>query len=179
MNMNDNNNSIPRDQIFVLLDGVFVVKWSDNRVQELLTGQYRQFDNRDFGSHITDFELNQLKQAGIVETFDDSSVWLTEAPERSQFYRAGVREARVRSYYLNTTLDHDQISTIVSSLERLGLEEEFHARNRYDFVVIVGTQGRAFPSFDEAEEARCLLIDQAPEIFQDTVVAFIETSRRD
>ncbi len=176
--MDNLNSPIARSRVFVLLDGVFVVKWSDNRVQELLTGQYRHYERRDFGAAITDFELNQLKQAGIVEAFDKDTVLLSPSIERSQFYRMNLTR-RVRSYYLNTKFSGEHLNEIQDQLELLGLDDEFHARTRDDFVIILGREGRSFTDFDEAEEARHLLVDQAPEVFEDTVVAFVETTRRD
>lgn len=176
--MDETNSSIPRSRIFVLLDGHFVVKWSENRVQELLTGHYRPFDSRDIAAAITDFELNQLKQAGIVTTFDTENVWLAILPDRGHPAQA-MNKPRVRSYYLNTTLSGENLAKVEDRLMRLGLEDEFHARSREDFVIILGRHGRAFGNFDEAEEARHLLVDQSPDIFEASVVAFVETTRRD
>jgi hypothetical protein len=177
--MDDNNASITRSRVFVLLDGSFVVRWSENQVQDLLTGQYREFERRrDYGAPITDFELNQLKQAGIVDEFDREQVWLSPSPERSRFYKSNMRQ-RVRSYYLNTTLPGLRLSEVESVLVRLGLDKQFLARTRDDFVVILGHQGRAFANFDEAEQARYLLVEQAAEIFKETVVAFVEAARHD
>lgn len=177
--MNENHDDtaqIARTRLFVLLDGSFVVKWSENRVQELLTGQYRSFERRDFGAAITDFELNQLRQAGIVRAFDKDYVWLSVTPEYSQHPSP---KPRVRSYYLHTTLPGSRQAEVAAVLQRLGLDDDLHARTRDDFVVILGQQGRAFVSFDEAEEIRLLLVDQAAPVFEETVVAFIETTRRD
>lgn len=177
--MEDNANSshISRSRVFVLLDGAFVVKWSENRVQELLTGQYRNFERRDFGASITDFELNQLKQAGIVENFDKESVWLAVSNEHYQ--RNSAASERVRSYYLHTTLSGSHHAEVSQALASLGLMDELHTRVRDDFVVILGMQGRSFGSFDEAEQMRLHLVDQSPGVFEETVVAFIETARRD
>lgn len=177
--MDENNDAVPRSRVFVLLDGTFVVKWSENRVQSLLTGLYRNYERRDFGAPITDFELNQLKQAGIVENFDKEFVWLSPSPERSRYYQINARQQRVRSYYLNTTLAGSQLPEVESSLMRLGVDDEFDVRVRDDFVVIWGAQGRGFTNFDSAEEARTYLARQHPELFKSTVIAFIETTRRD
>jgi hypothetical protein len=171
-----NTAQVARTRIFVMLDGAFVVKWSDNRVQELLTGVYRNFERRDFGAAITDFELNQLKQAGIVAMYDKEYVWLSLSGEHQQ---ALGMQARVRSYYLHTTLATHHREAVEQALGQLGLADELHARLRDDFVVILGMQGRSFRTFDEAEQMRLLLADQLPELFEETVVAFIETSRRD
>lgn len=177
MDDNSNNSQIARSRVFVLLDGAFVVKWSDNRVQELLTGQYRSFERRDFGASITDFELNQLKQAGIVEAFDKEFVWLTASNAHQQ--RQNISQERVRSYYLHTTLSGSHHPEVTQTLNDLGLMDELHTRVRDDFVVILGMHGRSFSTFDEAEQMRLHLLDQNPAVFEETVVAFIETLRRD
>lgn len=177
MEDNADSSQIARSRIFVLLDGAFVVKWSDNRVQELLTGQYRSFERRDFGAFITDFELNQLKQAGIVEAFDKEFVWLTIS--NAHYQRQQMAQERVRSYYLHTTLSGSHHVEVTQTLNDLGLTDELHTRVRDDFVVILGMHGRSFSTFDEAEQMRLHLLDQKPAIFEETVVAFIETSRRD
>jgi hypothetical protein len=176
--MDDNNNSIVRSRVFVLLDGSFVVKWDEHQIQDLLTGQYRHYERRDFGAPITDFELKQLQQARIVETFDKEYVLLSSSQERTEYYQMNAQKQRVRSYYLNTTLAFSQLERVEAALLRLGVDDEFDARIRDEFVVVWGANGRGFADFDTAEEARAFLMSQVPEIFSQTVVAFIETMRR-
>lgn len=176
--MEDQNDPIARTRMFVLLDGVFVVKWDESMVQELLTGKYRRFERREFGAYITDYELNQLKQAGIVQRFDRESVWLSPALERSRFYQSQEQQ-RVRAYYLNTTYAGPERASIEDSILELGLDDVLDVRLRDDFVVIFGENGRAFGSFDEAENARQQLVETLPAVFGETVVAFVETTRRD
>lgn len=176
--MEDINEPVARTRVFVLLDGVFVVKWDENTVQELLTGKYRKFERREFGAYITDFELNQLKQAGIVDRFDREWVWLSPIPERSKYYQSQA-QPRMRAYYLHTTFNHDLRERVEESIVELGLDDVLNVRLRDDFVVIFGENGRAFVSFDEAENARQQLAEYQPDVFQDTVVAFVETTRRD
>lgn len=177
--MDENNDGVVRSRVFVLIDGSFVVKWDEHQVQDLLTGQYRHYERRDFGAPITDFELNQLKQVGIVERFDREQVWLSPSPERSRYYQMNAQQKRVRSYYLNTTLASNQLTSIEATLMRLGMDDELEARVRDEFIVIWGEFGRGFTNFDEAEEVRTYLVNQMPELFSETVVAFIETTRRD
>jgi len=172
--------AIPRSKVFVLLDGTFVVRWSENRVQELETGQYRGFEKRDFGAPITDYELNQLKQAGIVESFDRDEVVFSPLSERGDYSHKSLWErSRTRSYYLNTTLPGSFLQDIVNLLDNLGLNTSFQARVRDDFVVLWAHKGLSFQKFDDVEKARQMLISRASEAFQNTVVAFIETTRRD
>lgn len=178
--IDDGETAIPRSQIFVLLDGTFAVRWSENRVQELETGQYRLYERRDFGAWITDYELNQLKQAGLVEAFDKDSVKLSPLPQRQHIAQISPWErTRSRSYYLNTTLPGSFLQDISDVLDKLELSEQFQARVRDDFVVLWGSKGISFQKFDDVEKARQLLVSRAPDMFTNTVVAFIETTRRD
>lgn len=176
--MDELNEPIVRSRVFVLIDGVFVVRWDQSSVQELLTGKYRQYERREFGAPITDFELNQLKQAGIVERFDKDSVWLSPTPQRSKYYQSQT-QTRVRAYYLHTTFDSGHLHEVETALDELGLREALLVRLRDDFVIILGENGRAFHSFDEAEAVRQELVFNIPEVFTETVVAFVETHRRD
>lgn len=172
---------IPRTRLFVLIDGTFVVRWSENRVQELQTGHYRVFDRRgDFGAPITDYELKQLKTAGLVEDYDREWVKLSPLPENRMDGedQTAWEKSRSRSYYLNTTLPGALLQDVADLLEDLGLAETFQPRVRDDFVVLWGSRGLAFHKFDDVEKARNLLASKSPEAFENTVVAFIETDRR-
>lgn len=175
--VDESHNQVPRSRVFVLLDGVFVVRWQHNRVQELLTGQYRNYHRRDFGAPITDFELNQLIDARVVERYDSETIWLCATPET---YRTPDMTSwemnRVRSYYLNTTLPGRLLKDIVDLLDDLELSDEYMPRVRDDFVILWGEQGRAFNRFETAERARERLASRSPEAFSNTVVAFVETN---
>lgn len=175
---NDQEAAIPRSRVFVLLDGTFVVRWSENRVQELETGHYRNYHKREFGAPITDYELNQLKDFGLVDEFDKETVTLCPLPERSNVLISTWEQNRTRSYYLNTTLPGTFLQDVERLLASLGLDEEFQARVRDDFVVLWGRKGISFQKFDDVERARLMLLKKAPEAFRNMVVAFIETTRR-
>lgn len=176
--MDTHNEPIVRSRVFVLIDGVFAVRWDDTTVQELLTGKYRRYERREFGAPITDFELSQLKQSGIIERFDREHVWLLPMPQRSKYYQTQT-ERRVRTYYLHTTFSQDRLNDVESAIAELGLDADLLARLRDDFVVILGESGRAFTTFDEAEMMRQELASSIPDVFADAVVAFVETNRRD
>jgi hypothetical protein len=87
-------------------------------------------------------------------------------------------QRRKRSYYLNTTLPGVQLADVVALLDELDLLSRFSARVREDFVVLWRANGEAFDRFDDADEARHMLNDYCVEAFVNTVVAFIETTRR-
>jgi hypothetical protein len=158
---------IPRNRVFVLIDGTFVVQWEDHQVQNLLNGKYRSFTEDYFGSEITDYELNQLKNAGVVERYDSELVYVYASPDIAP-------RTPGRSYYLNTTRPKDELEDIQAALVAEHLLDRFSVRLRDDFVVIWSQNGVAFRRFDDAEKARELLAKRMPELFKETVVAFIE-----
>lgn len=172
--------AVPRHLVFVLEDGAYVVQWDEKRVQELLTGRYREFKSADFGQPISDSQLIQLKAAGRVEFFNRQYVWLYSLPEE-QRYAAPMRTLdqssdRVRAYYLNTTLPKSQLANVQSLLKALHLAERFDAASHSEMVAVMGKAGAPFKHLEDAEEAQRLLGEQAPDIFKDAVVAFVEVS---
>ena len=171
--------AVPRETVFILADGTFVVQWDEKQVQDLLSGQYRVFNDDDYGHSITDYELNQLKAAGRVEHYNRQYVWLFALPEVGRFSH-GVREykspdRRVRVYYLNTTLPNTQLATVNQVLSEKGLDAHFLARSRGDLVAILGRNGIPFRHLKEAERAQKQLIHTAPDTFRHTAIAFVET----
>lgn len=170
---------VPRNAVFILADGSFVVQWGETRVQELLTGRYRTFDNQDYSHTITDYELAQLKAAGLVEHFNHQYVWLYALPESGRFdplQSMENRPRRVRSYYLNTTLPKSHLEEIETLLKATELDEEYLARVRGDVVAILGKNGAPYRNLQDAELAQKHLVAKAPGIFQDMAVAFVETN---
>jgi hypothetical protein len=164
---------VPRNRIFVTLDGMFVVQWELNRVQDLLTGKYHIFSSERYGTPIADWELNQLRSKGIVYSYDDELVHLASMPD-------AVPAAPIqRSFYLNTSLEKKHIQLIERTLRDLSLEGRFAVRVREQHLAIRGANGVAFPNFEEAEKAREFLAQHLPEYFSDTAVAFVELTNAD
>ncbi len=161
------NISIPRNRVFVLKDSTFVVQWEENRVQELMNGRYRNYDGSLFGNAITDFELNQLVRANVVESYDNDLVSLSSMSNI-------MPEIPSRVYYLNTTLGRESMGTVEDALVDLGLADSLTARLRQDFVVIWKKDGAAFYRFDDAERNRERLMIKSKSLFGNTVVAFVE-----
>lgn len=159
--------SIPRSRIFVLDDSTFVVQWEENRVQELLNGRYRNYDESLFGNAITDFELNQLVRANVVDHYDAELVSLSSMSNI-------MPETPSRVYYLNTTLGRESLKVVQEVLAEMTLGDSLTARLRQDFVVIWKKDGAAFYRFDDAERARERLMIKSHNIFGDTIVSFVE-----
>jgi len=160
---------VPRTRIFVLVDGTFVVQWEENRVQALMTGRYSNFENEMFGTAITDYELTQLKNSGIVDHYDEELVYLSPLASIAA-------QLPTRSYYLNTTLHKSRMKEVQEFLDEAGLSERYSVRVQEIFVIIRGPAGMPFVSFDEAEIVREQLVAAFPESLQDMVVAFVEVN---
>jgi len=158
---------IPRSRVFVLNDGTFVVQWEEKRVQILLSGKYLAYQDDDFGNPITNWELNQLKQAGIVESYDDELIHLSPLPSL-------VAKNGSRMYYLNTVQVAEHQNDVLDVLAKSTMPDLFTVRIKQNFVIVRGQNGAAFASFDDAERARELLVSIDSELFQQTVVAFVE-----
>lgn len=170
---------VPRYSVFILSDGSFVVQWDEQRVQELLSGHYRDYEDHDFGYAITDYELNQLQAAGRVEHYNHQHIWLYALPERDRQqlndYQDSLRQ-RVRSYYLNTTLPASRLPDVEAMLDELGLADEFLARVRGDLIAVLGKNGAAFQQLNDAERAQKQLVARASTLFEHTAIAFVETT---
>lgn len=173
--------AISRHQVFSLADGTFVVQWDDKRVQDLLSGRYRDYDHRrDYGHAVTDYELKQLKAAGRVEHFNKNFVWMYALPESGRYGMLKVmgRGERIHAFYLSTALPKSQLQNVQATLRTMGVDEDFQARSRSSIVVILGKNGKPFGDVEEAEGAQSQLMERAPEIFSDLTVAFIELDVR-
>lgn len=160
---------VPRNRILVLEDGTFAVQWEEKRIQELLSGKYRIFHTEQVTDPISDYELKQLVEAGVVDLFDEELVYLSPLPNV-------VAHEPTRSYYLNTTLGKAELKAVEHVLNTAQLQDEFSVRIRQGFVVLWGANGVAFTSFDVAERAREILSAKAPELFSNLIVAFVETT---
>lgn len=161
---------VPRKRLFVLADGRFVIQWEENRVQDLLSGRYSPFSDDDFGNAITDYELNQLQNSGVVADYDDHLIYLQ--PDVSSTVATGPG----RTYYLNTTIHKSQVREIREIIAADEHTEDYSVRVQEIFVIIRGHSGIAYQNFDEAERAREYLLETYPDLLGKTVVAFVEVT---
>ncbi len=168
---------VARHLVFVLQNGAFVVQWDTDHIQDILTGLQHQFQDKDYGHAITDFELEQLRDAGRVANFNRSYVWLHALPEGQRFSRFQVRQetaGRIRQYYLNTTLPGQYLKHVQQRLQELGLSKQYMARDEGGLVAIMQQDGEPFNRLAEAEVAQNVLRRAAPQFLQDAAVAFME-----
>lgn len=173
--------AISRHQVFSLADGTFVVLWDEKRVQELLSGRYRDYDHRrDYGHAVTDYELKQLRAAGRVEHFNKNFVWMYALPESGRYGLLKVmgRGERIHAFYLSTALPKSQLQNVQATLRTMGIGDDFQARSRSNVVVVLGKNGKPFANIEEAEAAQTQLVERAPEIFSELSIAFIELDVR-
>lgn len=171
--------AVPRHLVFILNDGSFIVQWDETRVQELISGRYRQYTPQDFGHAITDYELNQLKAAGRVEHFNKYYVWLFALPEQNRVSLLNLRDIhieRVRTFYLNTRLAKHEQPRVEQTLRDLGLDNDYLVRVRADLVVVLGKNGIPFHYLLEAERVQRQLQTLAPTIFEHSVIGFVESA---
>jgi len=178
MSKSYSGSAVPRHFVFIMADGTFVVQWDENRVQDLLSGEYLHLRDDRFGHPITDYELNQLISAGRVEAYNRNWVWLYALPEPNRF-EADLKTQervpdRIRAFYLNTTLPKSQLDHVRSLLTTLGFGEDFSAQGRAGLVAIAGRDGNPFLHFKEAEQIQKRLTARAPDMFKDSAIAFIE-----
>jgi hypothetical protein len=72
---------VSRSLVFVVKSGDVVVDWGDGRVQDVLQGEFRPYDESDFGRTATDSDLEYLKKNGRVEAYDAYIVYIRTLPE--------------------------------------------------------------------------------------------------
>jgi hypothetical protein len=72
---------VPRDLLFVLKTGQYVLDVGDARVQDVQTGEFLAFRERDYGRAILDGDLETLKNNGVVTSYGPRVVYLRPLPE--------------------------------------------------------------------------------------------------
>lgn len=79
--MVDTGTPISRQWIYMLQDGTPVIDWGDGKVQDMYSGDFKPFDEKDYSHPITDRELDVLKNAGRVSKYDSKDVYVNSLPE--------------------------------------------------------------------------------------------------
>jgi CheY-like chemotaxis protein len=170
--------AISRYQVFMLADGTYVDLWENDRVQELLTGQYRDYDHKhDFGHPITDYELAQLRASGRVGHFNRHYVWLLPLPEAGRFGQRralGDASERLRAYYLITSYPKSELENVRVALETRLPDSNYSAQIRDDVVIIMGLEGSPFRTVEEVELAQSIIINRLSDVLGTLSVAFME-----
>jgi len=157
---------VPRQRVRVLADGTFIVQWEATNVQTLVDGRYISSVNESEASEITDYELRQLVQAGIVMEFSADYVLLS-------MDRSVAPQTTRRSFYLNSTRKRGDTALIEAWLVSAGISNHYAVRIQDRFVIIRGRNGTPFSTYIEADRARQRLINAVPQL-DGTVIAFVE-----
>jgi CheY-like chemotaxis protein len=84
MSAQEKVSQVARHSVVVLSDGSFAVRRDDDSLQDLLTGAKRKLVQDGISQPASEFELEQLKLADVIEAYDDSVVWLQHLPEAGQ-----------------------------------------------------------------------------------------------
>ncbi len=74
-------NAINRTWVCQLVDGTPMIDWGNGQVQDILTGDYRPFDEGEFSHVATDRDLELLRRAGRVSAYTSRMVYLIALPE--------------------------------------------------------------------------------------------------
>lgn len=72
---------VTRGWVFVLKTGEVVIDWADGRVQDIMSGEFRVYDEKDYGRPVQDTDLDNLRNNGRVESYDARTVYLRPLPE--------------------------------------------------------------------------------------------------
>ncbi len=72
---------INRQWIYILRNGTPVFDWGDGLAQDLMSGDFLDYEKNDISHPIQDNELEMLKRAGRVERFDAGQVYVFSMPE--------------------------------------------------------------------------------------------------
>ncbi len=164
---------VPRYQVFAMDDGEIVVQWSENRVQEITTGRYREYNPNHFGRRLSDYELDRLAEIQIIEHYNRQYIWLYALPEGGRFDGLNTKESAMpRYYYLNTTLPVEKLDDVRAALVSSGLGESgAEAHDRDQIIAITGEDGLLFPTLEVAENALQMIVEQVP-LLNSSSIAF-------
>ncbi len=153
--MDSHSIAVPRNMVFTLEDGTWVVQWNIDHVQELLTSKERSFSSLDISYEISDMELDLLLVQGLIEQYDDSFVWLPD--EFAEPALAGHQLGLTTYYYVKTPLDIDKIGAVRQKLDDSGLSDRYEVAERFGKVAILSRYEEPFIRLSHAEDAQTLL----------------------
>ncbi|MCJ7678920.1 MAG: hypothetical protein MUO35_14495 [Anaerolineales bacterium] len=72
---------VTRGWVFVLKTGEVVIDWADGRVQDIMTGDFMSYDEKDYGRPVQDTDLEMLRNNGRVDAYNARTVYLRPLPE--------------------------------------------------------------------------------------------------
>ena len=72
---------VPRTMLISLKTGDIVVDWGNNRIQDIITGDFITLDEDEFGQTVNDGELEIMKKNGQILNYDSRMVYIGPLPE--------------------------------------------------------------------------------------------------
>ena len=72
---------VPRGWVLLTKTGEVVLDWGDGRIQDVLTGDFLNLTDQEIGGAARDADLEVLRKAGRVESFDARTVYLRPLPD--------------------------------------------------------------------------------------------------
>jgi hypothetical protein len=72
---------VPRTMLFSLKSGDVVVDWGNNRIQDIITGDFITLDDDEYGQSVNDGELEIMKKNGQIINYDKHMVYIGPLPE--------------------------------------------------------------------------------------------------
>lgn len=163
--------SVPRHYVFVLVNGVAVVRLTGNQVRDLRSGQVYPYKQEQYGRAMTDGELRQLQADGCIRGYTAERV---ELPASIRV--VANTSSRVQAYYVATTLPVSQFDNVRAVLPQLPLTSIVQAIQYDDVVAICQPKGEPFQSLHEAEDVRQQLAQAAPDLFGQAFVSVYEVA---
>ncbi len=178
-----NGTAVPRHFVFTSATGAVVVQLSGSRGQDLYTGQFLDLSPSRQDSPASDAELDRLKIAGRVDHYNSAYVWVTGLPEPHVYdpHLATSEKGRnrVRAYYVDTFLPVSALEDVQQLIRDAELAHVCLAVVQAEMVAITGADGALFGDFNHADEVRLHLLEIAPDVFAQSVVAFTTVELRD
>lgn len=75
--------AVGRHWVFILNNGDVVIDWGNDRFQDVYTGEFITFKEKEFSRHlIQDSQLDYLKRTGYITGYDHNMVYFTSLPEQ-------------------------------------------------------------------------------------------------
>lgn len=72
---------VPRTMLLSLKSGDIVVDWGNNRIQDIITGDFVSLEDGDDGETVHDGELEIMKKNGQILSYDARMVYIGPLPE--------------------------------------------------------------------------------------------------
>jgi hypothetical protein len=72
---------VPRTMLFSLKSGDVVVDWGNNRIQDIITGDFVSLEEGEDGQSVHDGELEIMKKNGQIINYDSRMVYIGPLPE--------------------------------------------------------------------------------------------------